>query len=323
MKIPLFSPILEPDQARKDGSMERYMDLHVHTYYSDGVHSPSAVVAMAADKGLKAIAIADHDSVAGVDEAIAAGNRLGVEVVPAVELSIGFMNYHDVHLLGYFIDHRDAAFRAGLDEFRRVRDQRGKAIVDKINAKLAGERKGAISFEEISDGAVGTLSRLHIARALVQRGMARHVQDAFVRYLHPCDVPKRYFPADEALAEIRRLKGVSVLAHPQSITEDRRELASLIKEMKRMGLDGVEVFNNLCYKDDMIFLECLCRDLDLAMTGGSDFHGNEDDLEIGSGRGGLAVAFRLLERLKIEAAGRGRVPTGTSPCRNGAIDAQG
>lgn len=303
--------------------MERYMDLHVHTCYSDGVHSPSEVVAMAAAKGLKAIAIADHDSVSGVDEAIAAGRRLGVEVVPAVELSIGFRNFHDVHLLGYFIDHRDAAFRAGLDEFSRVRDLRGKAIVDKINAKLANERNRAISYDEISNGVMGTLSRLHIARALVAGGMAKHVQDAFVRYLHPCDVPKRHFPVEEALAEIRRLKGVSVLAHPQSITTDRRILASLIGDMKRMGLDGVEVFNNLCYKDDMIFLECLCRDLDLAMTGGSDFHGNEDDVEIGSGRGGLAVAYRLLDRLKVEAAGRGWVATGPDPGRNGTIEAQG
>lgn len=301
--------------------MERYMDLHVHTYYSDGVHSPSEVVAMAAAKGLMAIAIADHDSVAGVDEAMAAGRRLGVEVVPAIELSIGFKTFRDVHLLGYFIDHRDPAFRAELEEFHRVRDQRGKAIVDKINAKLAQERKGSISYDEISDSAIGTLSRLHIARALVSGGMARHVQDAFVRYLHPCDVPKRYFPMEEALSEIRRLKGVSVLAHPQSIVDDRKVLASLIQDMKKMGLDGVEVFNNLCYKDDMIFLECLCRDLDLAMTGGSDFHGKEDDVEIGSGRGGLAVAYRLLERLRIEASGRGRVAA--PPDLNGAFEVQG
>jgi len=128
------------------------------------------------------------------------------------------------------------------------------------------------------------------------------VQDAFNRYLQPCDVPKRYCPLEEALEEIRRLGGVSVLAHPPSITEDRRLLAALAREMAGMGLNGVEVFNNLCYKDDMIFFESLCRELDLAMTGGSDYHGYEDDVEIGIGRGGLAVAYRLLEPLKQIAA---------------------
>jgi predicted metal-dependent phosphoesterase TrpH len=299
------------------------MDLHVHTFYSDGVHAPSDVVAMAAEKGLTAIAIADHDSISGVDEALAAGQRHGVEVVPAVELSIGFRNFHDVHLLGYYIDHRDSSFSERLAEFRRARDLRGKAIIDKINDKLAGERKSPISYDEILEGARGSLSRLHIARALVTGGMARHAQDAFLRYLHPCDVPKRYFPLEEALAEIRRLHGVAVLAHPQSISEDRRVLVALIRELKEMGLDGIEVFNNLCYKDDMIFLECLCRDLDLAMTGGSDFHGNEDDVEIGTGRGGLAVAYRLLDRLKEIASGRGRGSSDVLGGRNRPLQFQG
>jgi predicted metal-dependent phosphoesterase TrpH len=285
--------------------MERYMDLHIHTFHSDGVHSPTEIVEMAADRGLKALAIADHDSVSGVSEALAAGQRLGVEVVPAVELSTGFKNFHDVHLLGYFIEYRDKEFSARLHEFRKARDMRGKAIVEKINSKLAMERKIRISLDEVTDTAQGSLSRLHIARLLVDKGIARHVQDAFTRYLQPCDVPKRYFAITDALDEIRRLKGVSVLAHPPSISDDRRIMASLIRELAGMGLDGLEVFNNLCYKDDMIFYEGLCRELGLAMTGGSDFHGFEDDVDIGIGRGGLAVAYHLLEPLKNISRSRG------------------
>jgi len=278
--------------------MERYMDLHIHTFHSDGVLSPTEIVRKASDKGLKAIAIADHDSVSGVEEALAAGLRFGVEVVPAVELSIGFKDFHDVHLLGYYIEYRDRDFSAKLKEFRKARDIRGKAIVEKINAKLAAERKVSISLDEVADTSQGSLSRLHIARLLVDKGIARHVQDAFTRYLQPCDVPKRYFAMDDALDEIRRIGGVAVLAHPSSISEDRRVLAALIRELSTMGLDGLEVFNNLCYKDDMIFFESLCRELNLAMTGGSDYHGYEDDVDIGIGRGGLAVAYRLLEPLK-------------------------
>lgn len=287
--------------------MKRYMDLHIHTFHSDGIHSPTQVVTMAAEKGLRAIAVADHDSVSGVDEAMEAGQRLGVEVIPAVELSIGFRDFHDVHLLGYYIDHRDTAFSEKLAEFRKARDQRGRLIIENINSVLHARRKPTISYDEVFDTARGSLSRLHIARILIAKGLARHPQDAFNRYLRPCDVPKRYFPMSEALDEISRLKGVAVLAHPPSITEDRTILASLIREFAQMGLDGIEVFNNLCYKDDMIFLESLCMELGLIMTGGSDFHGNEDDVEMGAGRGGLAVAYRLLEPLKAVAGARGAV----------------
>jgi hypothetical protein len=257
---------------------------------------------MAAEKGLKAVAITDHDSVSGVSEALDAGRRLGVEVVPAIEFSIAYRDYHDVHLLGYFIDHCDPSLNSRLRDFRRARETRARAIVEKINAKLASERKGRITYDEVIDVSGEAMSRLHIALVLVDRGFARHVQDAFNRYLQPCDVPKRYFPLDEALEEIRRLGGVSVLAHPPSITDDRGLLAALVREMAGRGLNGIEVFNNLCYKDDMIFFESLCRELGLAMTGGSDYHGYEDDVEIGIGRGGLAVAYRLLEPLKQIAA---------------------
>ncbi len=282
--------------------MRQFMDLHIHTVHSDGVHTPSRIVAMAAEKGLKAVAITDHDCVSGVTEALESGKRLGVEVVPAVELSIGYRGFQDVHLLGYYINHKDPSFSAKLREFRRAREIRARAIVEKINAKLASERKGLITYDEVIDVSGETMSRLHIARVLVDRGFARHVQDAFNRYLTPCDVPKQYFPLEEALGEIRRLGGVSVLAHPPSISEDRRVLASLIRDMADMGLNGLEVFNNLCYKDDMIFFENLCLESGLAMTGGSDYHGYEDDVEIGIGRGGLAVAYRLLEPLKSLAA---------------------
>jgi 3',5'-nucleoside bisphosphate phosphatase len=287
--------------------MRTYIDLHIHSSHSDGIYPPSALVTMAAKKGLRAIAITDHDSVSGVDEALVSGRKHGVEVIPATEFSIGYGNLHDVHLLGYYIDHRDKGLLKILEEFRNARDSRGKAIIAKINEKLASERKALISYDEVLDLADGSLSRLHIARLLVDRGLARHVQDAFNRFLQPCDVPKRYFPLEEAIEEIRGLRGIAVLAHPHSITDQRSDLAALIRELAAKGLDGIEVFNNLCYKDDMIFLESLCHELGLVMTGGSDYHGYENDNEIGIGRGGLAVAYRLLEPIKALASARGAV----------------
>jgi predicted metal-dependent phosphoesterase TrpH len=288
--------------------MERYTDLHIHSVHSDGVHTPTALVEMAARKGLRAIALADHDTVAGIDEALSAGTRHNVEVIPAIELSVEFRGFRDIHLLGYCIDHRDAVFEEKLALFRARRDERGQAIVDRINTKLAQEGKEAISYREIQALATGALGRPHIARVLVARGLVRNVQEAFDRYVVPCNVPKRYFPMAEALAEIRRLRGVSVLAHPLTISDNRTVLKGLITEFAAMGLDGLEVFNNMCYADDMIFLESTASRLGLVMTGGSDFHGFEDDIEMGSGRGGLTVAYRLVEALWRRRAERAARP---------------
>ncbi len=285
--------------------MENYVDLHIHSCYSDGIHRPAEIVSMAAQKGLKAIAIADHDSTEGVDEALEAGLEYGVEVVPAVELSVAYKNFRDIHLLGYFIDHKDVELGRKLAEFRQRRDNRARAIVDRINARLVQENKIGITYDEIRAMARDAISRLHIAKLLIHKGAVGTVQDAFKRYLGPYDVPKQYFPMEEALLEIRRVKGVAVLAHPPSISNDRRLLRNLAREWTEMGLDGIEVFSNLCYKDDMIFFESLARENGLLMTGGSDFHGFEDDVEIGIGSGGLSVSYHLFDAMKNTARERG------------------
>jgi predicted metal-dependent phosphoesterase TrpH len=289
----------ETENCRKAGvTLKQYADLHLHSTWSDGIHSPADLVAMAAARGLRAIAIADHDSVDGIDEALVAGARLAVEVVPALELSVEYGRFRDVHLLGYFIDHRDNGLRVKLAEFRKRRDERGHTIIDRVNKRLARQGKGRISHDKVQALAGGALGRPHIAQALVAGGYARTIQHAFENYLIPCDVPKQYFPMNEALAEIARVKGISVLAHPQSITRDRGTIRDIVAELAGMGLDGLEAFNNMCFDDDMIFLEALAASLNLIISGGSDFHGFEDDVEIGTGRGGLAVACRLVEAMK-------------------------
>ena len=281
--------------------MGKYIDLHTHSTYSDGVYPPAEIVAMAAQKGLLAIALADHDSISGIDEAQAAGIKFGIEIVPAIEFSSCYKDFSDVHLLGYFIDHKDPELARNLGKFCERRDNRARAIVEKINVRLDVENKNKISFEEVRAIGQHAVSRLHIARILVSNGSVKSVRDAFKRYLGPCDVPKQYFPMADALAEIRRLKGIAVLAHPQSITNNRSVLKTLIKEFAGLGLDGIEAFNNLCYKDDMVFLESLAREFGLLVTGGSDFHGFEEDVEIGSGSGGLAIAYHLLEAMRSRA----------------------
>jgi len=282
--------------------MNQYVDLHMHSLWSDGIHPPAELVAMASASGLRAIAIADHDSVDGIDEALEAGLRCGIEVIPAVELSVEFKRFRDIHLLGYFIDHRDAGLRSLLAGFRSRREERGHAIIDRINRRLARQGKGRISHHDMPDIGEGAFGRPHIARLLVTKGVARDMQDAFDSYLIPCNVPKRYLPMAEALAEIHRLGGIAVLAHPQSISRDRGVIRETVRELATMGLDGLEVFNNMCFDDDMIFLEDLAAAHTLVMTGGSDFHGFEDDVAIGVGRGGLSVAYRLVDAMRLRQA---------------------
>lgn len=284
--------------------MNKLVDLHIHSLHSDGVHSPAELVRMAAQRGLTAIAVADHDAVEGIDEAMEEGARLGVEVIPAVELSVEYGRYRDIHILGYYIDHRDRALRERLAEFREIRESRGRAIVEKINRRLAAVRRAPLSYDEVLAMAGGAVGRPHIARVLIERGYVRDMEDAFRRYLIPYDVPKKYIPAAEAIAEIRRVGGAAVLAHPTTVTDDRRELRRIVGELAALGLDGLEVFNNMCYKDDILFLEGLVADLGLLKTGGSDFHGIENDVEIGIGRGGLAVSHHLVEQLKQRATSR-------------------
>jgi predicted metal-dependent phosphoesterase TrpH len=276
----------------------RRVDLHTHTNCSDGIYAPVDLVRLASNAGLQAIAIADHDSVAGIEEARAAGDELGVEVVPAVELSVSFQHFRDVHLLGYWIDYHDVDFLLKLAHFRKRRETRGQRIVENINQRLLHEGKSAVPLTRVTSDAKGALGRPHIARVLVEMGHAADMQDAFKRYLEPCDVPKEYLPLPEAIAEIQRIGGVSVLAHPQSITRDRQQLRQIIRECAMLGLQGLEAINSMGMDDDSYFLQRLAANHGLCVTGGSDFHGGEDDFTIGSGRNDLWVDYSLLQELK-------------------------
>ncbi len=285
--------------------MNDLVDLHLHSTFSDGVRTPTELVAMAKGLGLKAIALADHDTVAGIDEALAAGAEVGVEVLPALEFSVAYGSFKDVHLLGYLLDHRDRQLQDILKEFRDRREARGDAIINRINEKLATEGRKPISSAEAAALAGGALGRPHIAQVLMHKGYVRDMQDAFVRYLLPCDVPKRYFPMEEALATVQRLGGVAVLAHPTTITNDRDTLARIIDELSAMGLSGVEAFNNVCSEQESAFLRGYAEKRGLIWTGGSDYHGIEEGICMGTGRGTMAIPYNCVIELRRKKEEKG------------------
>lgn len=278
------------------------IDLHIHSSFSDGAFTPSELVALAVKHDVRVIAIADHDTVAGVEEAIAAGGAAGIEVLPSVELSVQFEEWQDVHLLGYGIDCSDDKFLQNLDGFRRRRVGRNDEILGRVNDSLRTEGRSALNRGNVLAFARDSIGRPHIARALLEQRYADSMEDAFRRYLVPCNVPKSYWQMDEAIAEIHRIGGVAVLAHPTSISRDPAVLGSVIAALHLSGLDGIEVYNNMGWPLEIEFLRRTAEDRALLVTAGSDFHGIEEGLEIGRGREGMrfdgALLAPLYERLQ-------------------------
>jgi len=281
-----------------------FIDLHIHSNCSDGAFSPAELVQRASTEGLVAVAIADHDSVAGIAEGIAAGTVCGIEVIPAVELSVEFRSWQDVHLLGYGMAWSDAVFLEKLNGFRDRREHRNIEILQRVNGMLAEEGREPVELSEVLSFARDAIGRPHIARALLERGYASTVEDAFRRYLVPCNVPKKYWPMQDAIREIQRLGGIAVLAHPTTVSNDRQELREILTELAEMGLDGVEVFNNMAQQDEMEFLRRLAGELGLLVTGGSDFHGIEEGLQMGRGRGGIRFSDTLLAPIRKRLTAR-------------------
>jgi len=279
--------------------MERYVDLHLHSTCSDGVHAPDEVVRLAVAAGCSAMALADHDSIDGVETAMRAGEKLGIEVLSGVELSVVWEEWHDIHLLGYGFDPRHRALLEALEEFRTFRETRNQKIVAAINTRLAEEQREPIDFARVAALAGGTLGRPHIARALMEKGYVRDMEEAFRRYLRPCNVPKWAFPADQAIELIHRAGGVAVLAHPPFITPRRSRLARLVGAFAAMGMDGIEVYNSGTGDDTLPWYLGLARRHNLIVTGGSDFHGIEGNSEkIGFIRGDARIPYRCVDEIR-------------------------
>lgn len=282
----------------------KYLDLHLHSNCSDGILTPEELVEAARNAGLSSMAICDHDSVDGVARALKAGQRSAVQVITGVELSVTHKNLNDIHLLGYCFDHTSAELLEHLKTFARRRENRNKEIVLSVNQRLEQQKRTPLSFEEVEKFAEGVMGRPHIARALISRGYATSMEDAFTRYLVPCDVPKAYWAMADAIATIRQAGGVAVLAHPTSISKNLESLEVLVTELAGMGLDGLEVYNSMATEQEAAFLQGLANRLYLLTTAGSDFHGIDPDDTIGKGRGGIRFSDTLLPPLLSRATER-------------------
>lgn len=275
----------------------RYVDLHVHSNASDGTLTPSEVVHLALQKNLAAIALSDHDTVKGVPEAISAAEGTTLEVVPATELSCYYRNV-EIHVLGLFVDYKDADFQAKLEELEQERMQRNLDMI-----ALFQRDNISITLEELQAGNPrSVITRAHFARVLVEKGYCKDKNAAFDRYVGvgcPYYLPKPQITPELSLPLITKAGGIPILAHPMLYKLGYRQVEELIQYLIPLGLKGIEAYhssNNISQSDK---LRSLALKYHLVVSGGSDFHGaNKPDIELGTGRGGLRITESILDAIK-------------------------
>lgn len=275
-----------------------FIDLHAHSTASDGTLSPTELVLYAKRKNLKAIAITDHDTVEGVEEALIAERTVGIEVVPGIEISAEFPN-STLHILGYYIDFKDKTFLERLTILQKARAERNPKIIRKLQALGL-----AIEYDEVREEAgTGQVGRPHFAQVLVKKGYVKNTREAFDKYLTkgaPAYMDKFRFEAKDAINYIVESGGIPVLSHPFTLDyKNPQALESLVKTWMDFGLQGIEVYYSEHDQVQMRLYEEIAVKYNLLVTGGSDFHGNNlKGIDLGTGRNNLAVPYSILARLK-------------------------
>lgn len=273
------------------------IDLHVHSDSSDGTLTPSQVVSLALSKELTAIALTDHDTVDGIDEAVGAAVGTALEVIPGTELSCMY-NGKEIHILGLYIDHTSDRLTSALGFLQESRVRRNLELLGRF------QEDGMMIYpEDLSRGKKDpVITRAHFAHALLEKGYASSMDQAFKKYLdhgRRYYLPKDTFTPKEAIGLILSAGGFPALAHPLMNKQGFKETEHMICDFKKMGLRGVEVYYvSHCQYESMRLRE-ICTAHQLLPTGGSDFHGeNKPDIALGSGRGGLRVPALLLDDIK-------------------------
>lgn len=278
--------------------MPNLIDLHVHSTASDGTMTPAEVVRYAKSKGLTAIALTDHDTVDGLQEAIEEGNKVGLEVIPGVELSAEY-NEKEVHILGLFIDYKSEKLLDKLNELRINKEERNPKMIEKLN-KLGFE----ITMEDVAAEAFSgsNVNRAHFAAALKKKGYIGEMKEAFDKYIgndKPAFVKRKKILPSEAIDMIKTSSGIPIVAHPYIRDREPKVIEKMIVDLKNDGIEGIEVYHSEHNEYKTGILLEIAKRYGLLVSGGSDFHGKiKPDLEIGVGFGNLRIGYYWLEKLK-------------------------
>ena len=269
-------------------------DLHVHSHFSDGTCSPAELIQLAEKAGLAAVALCDHNTVAGLPEFVAAGRESTVEAVPGIEFSTEYRGT-ELHILGLYVQAQHyAAVESLLKEALERKKQSNMTLVEKLS-----EQGLAVDYEAIRAEAGGTVNRAVIGAYLTRHGFCSSMEEAFDRWLsleRGFYVPPKRPDSFETIRFIKSIGAVAVLAHP-FLNLDEMQLREFLQQAE--GLDGMEVYYSKFTPEQTALAERVATEFGLTCSGGSDFHGsNKPDIHIGTGRGNLAVPLKALEELK-------------------------
>lgn len=274
------------------------IDLHTHSSISDGTFTPSELIKYAKEKELTAIALTDHDTIDGISEAQEWGIKLGIEVIPGVEMT---SRYHGkkVHILGYFIDTSDSKFLEKLKHLRSARSRRNEKMIQKL------EKIGIfVSLEELNLFSKGDVIKpVHFASVLKEKGYVRTMDEAFEKYISKGRagyVERELYTSSQCVNAIKENGGLAVLAHPTLYKMTKLEVEDLIKELTIDGLHGIEAVYPLYSNEEEQWLQRIAYELKLSIAGGSDFHGtNKPNIALATGiNNNLFVPYKVLNELK-------------------------
>ena len=275
-------------------------DLHLHTNRSDGSHDPADLVEYAAERGVEVLAITDHDTMAGVAEADAAGRAIGVTVIPGIELSIK-VPHGSMHLLGYFTEPAPEPLAGLIAGFGDKRVERAREMVDRLN-----DMGVVLDWDDVLDGAAGApLGRPHIAEALMRAGHVSERKEAFDLYLgdgRPAYVGSDGLDVEEGITLVRESGGAPVLAHPYTLRLDDAHLDPFVGRLAQAGLAGIEVHRPEYSPDQFAAYGALARKYGLIPSGGSDYHRPTSPNHPGA-TGDPALPEETVDRLLAAALG--------------------
>lgn len=276
--------------------MIKTIDLHTHTCCSDGSMTPTELVKHACEKGLSAIAVTDHDTISGIEEAIEAGKKYNIEVVPGVEFSS--QSRSQVHVLGYYIDIKSPSL---LKVFAEQQEER--IISNRKYLKVLMEHGFPITDEDVKKVAPhGGVGRAHYAKIMMEHGWVSSVKEAFDLYLGvgmPCYIEREVITPERAIEIIHNAGGLAFFAHPHQTKLPWNELHDFICHLKNHGLDGIEGYYSEYTPEMHTRFMSTAKELDLLISGGSDFHAEmKPHIQIGVGMGNLSIPYSVLENIK-------------------------